>query len=42
VTMLDPDLQRRNLQLGWALFGLFVLLFAGTFAVALVYIALSR
>ena len=29
--MLDPELQRKNLKLGWAVFGLFVLLFAGTF-----------
>jgi geranylgeranyl pyrophosphate synthase len=40
--MIDPDLHRRNMQLGWALFGLALLLFAGTFAVALIYIALSR
>ncbi len=39
---MDPELQRRNMQLGWALFGLFVLLFGGTFVVALIYIALSR
>jgi hypothetical protein len=38
----DPELQRRNTQLGWALFGLALLLFGGTFAVALIYIALSR
>ena len=40
--MLDPELERKNMRLGWALFGLFVLLFAGTFVVALIYIALSR
>jgi hypothetical protein len=40
--MLDPELARKNMRLGWALFGLFVLLFAGTFVVALIYIALSR
>ena len=40
--MLDPELTRRNMRLGWALFGLFVALFAGTFVVALIYIALSR
>jgi geranylgeranyl pyrophosphate synthase len=40
--MLDPELQRRNMQLGWAIFGLAMLLFAGTFTVALIYIALSR
>jgi len=39
---MDPDLQRKNIQLGWALFGLALLLFGGTFAVALIYIALSR
>lgn len=40
--MLDPELATKNMRLGWALFGLFVLLFAGTFVVALIYIALSR
>ena len=40
--MLDPELARKNMRLGWTLFGLFVLLFAGTFVVALIYIALSR
>ena len=40
--MLDPQLARKNMRLGWALFSLFVLLFAGTFVVALIYIALSR
>lgn len=40
--MLDPELARKNMKLGWALFGLFVILFAGTFVVALIYIALSR
>ncbi len=36
--MNDADLSRRNLRFGWALFGLFVLLFAGTFVVALLYL----
>ena len=40
--MLDPELARKNMRLGWALFGLFALLFGGTFVVALIYIALSR
>jgi hypothetical protein len=40
--MVDPDLERRNMRLGWAVFGLALLLFGGTFAVALIYIALSR
>jgi len=37
----DPELSRRNLRFGWALFGLFVLLFAGTFVVALLYLHLD-
>ncbi len=39
----DPDaaLTRRNLQFGWALVGLVVLLFAGTVGVAFVYLWLS-
>ena len=40
--MLDPDVQRKNMQLGWALFGLAMLLFGGTFVVALIYIVLAR
>jgi hypothetical protein len=35
---MDPELERRNMLLGWALFGLFVLLFLGTFAIALIYL----
>ena len=37
----DPDLARKNLRLGWALFGLFVLLFVGTCLVALLYLQLD-
>ncbi len=39
----DPHaaLAKKNTELGWALFGLFVLLFAGTWAVAFVYLALA-
>jgi hypothetical protein len=29
------------MRLGWAIFGLFVLLFAGTFLIALVYLQLD-
>jgi hypothetical protein len=36
---MDPDLARRNTRLGWALFGVFLVLFAGTFGVALLYLA---
>jgi hypothetical protein len=34
-----PELARRNVILGLALFGVFVLLFAGTVVVALIYLA---
>ncbi len=37
--MLDPEIERRNLLWGWGLFALFMLLFAGTLAVAFVYLA---
>jgi hypothetical protein len=37
----DPDLARRNLKFGLALFALFLLLFGGTVVVAFVYLALS-
>ena len=39
--MLDRELARKNLRMGWALFGLFLVLFAGTFVIAAVYIKLS-
>ena len=35
--MLDRELAERNMRMGWALFGLFLLLFAGTFGIAYVY-----
>ena len=35
---MDPDLARRNNRLGWALFLLFLVLFAGTWGVALLYL----
>ena len=38
---MDPELARRNVRLGWILFGIFVLLFAGTFAIAYLYLALD-
>lgn len=38
---LTPELARKNLILGWALFGVFVLLFAGTVGVAFLYLALD-
>ena len=39
--MIDRELARKNMVLGWALFAVFVVLFAGTVAVALVYLALD-
>ena len=37
----DPDLERGNLTLGLALFGLFLVLFGLTVAIAFIYLALS-
>jgi hypothetical protein len=34
----DRELERKNLRFGWALFGLVLLLFAGTIVVALLYL----
>jgi hypothetical protein len=39
--MLSPELERKNLRLGLALAGLFVVLFLGTFALALIYLQLD-
>ena len=38
---IDSETRRKNLIFGWALFGLFVLLFAGTFLVGIIYLALD-
>ena len=38
---MDRDLERKNLRLGLALLGVFVVLFAGTVAVAFIYLALD-
>ena len=35
---MDSELARKNARLGWLLFGLFWLLFAGTFVIALLYL----
>jgi hypothetical protein len=35
----EHELGRRNAQLGWLLLGVFLVLFAGTFGVALLYLA---
>jgi hypothetical protein len=39
--VLDPELERKNMRLGWAVFGLALVLFVGTFLVALVYLQLD-
>ena len=39
--MTDPELARRNLRFGWALFALFWLIFAGTVIVAVLYLQLD-
>jgi hypothetical protein len=36
---MNPELARKNAILGWALFGLFLLLFAGTIGIAFLYLA---
>jgi len=38
---MDPELARRNLRFGWALFLLFWLLFAGTAIIAVLYLQLD-
>jgi hypothetical protein len=40
-TETELELARKNLRWGWALFGLFCVLFAGTVGVAFVYLWLD-
>ena len=35
---MDPELARKNIRLAWMLFGIFVLLFAGSIGVAFLYL----
>jgi hypothetical protein len=37
----DPELAKKNVLFGWALLGVFLLLFGGTFAIAYLYLALD-
>ena len=37
----DADVARKNMLWGWALFGVFVVLFGGTVAVAFIYLWLD-
>ena len=39
--MNETELARKNLRFGWALFGLFWLLFLGTAVIALLYLQLD-
>jgi hypothetical protein len=41
VLEIDPETERKNILFGLALFGVFVLLFAGTVVVALIYLAVA-
>ena len=38
----NPELGRRNLIWGWAIFALFWALFAGTIVVAMIYLAVAN
>jgi hypothetical protein len=38
---MDPELARRNARLGWLLFAVFCLLFAGSIGVAFLYLHFS-
>jgi hypothetical protein len=40
-TQAELELERKNLRCGWALFGVFLVLFAGTVGVAFVYLWLD-
>jgi hypothetical protein len=35
---MDPELARKNVRLAWMLFGIFVLLFAGSIGIAFLYL----
>jgi hypothetical protein len=37
----EPDLARKNVRLGWLLFAICLLLFAGSIGVAFLYLALD-
>jgi hypothetical protein len=37
----DPEATRRSMRIGWGLFAVFLVLLAGSFGVALLYLALD-
>ena len=39
--MNDRETERKSLMIGWGLFAIFLLLFLGSFGVALLYLALD-
>lgn len=39
--MVDRELERKNMLLGWALFGVFLLIFGGVVLVAFIYLAVD-
>lgn len=39
--MNDPETARRSMRIGWGVFALFLVLLAGSFGVALLYLALD-
>jgi hypothetical protein len=39
--VIEPDVERKNLVLGWALFGLALALLGGTVIVAIIYLAVD-
>jgi len=41
IYMIEPDVERKNLVLGWALFGLALALLGGTVIVAIIYLAVD-
>ena len=38
---MNPELAKKNVRLGWLLFGVFLLLFGGSIAIAFIYLALD-
>jgi len=39
--MLSPELERKNMRLGWMLFGVFLILFVASLLIALLYLQID-
>ena len=39
--MLSPELERKNMRLGWLLFGVFLVLFVASLLIAILYLQVS-